>query len=164
MPFFHKSASNSRLQQKVPNSEFSVGLPEPLVQRRLTRQRKLRHLTDRDVGFEHPRSSPDCPDFSAKPRSPLGGSERWSSSALPLPLPLPEFFPVQSPESGSWNSGQGRVGSPIETPVRWVFSYFDLTFALRIDEFCVGFPSIFVIFWFYFVKEKMSFFGLICFF
>ncbi|XP_038885756.1 mitogen-activated protein kinase kinase kinase 5-like isoform X2 [Benincasa hispida] len=118
MPFFHKSASNSRLQQKLPDSEFSVVLPEPLVQRRLTRQRKLRHLTDRDVGFEYPRSSPDSPDLLAKPRSPLGGSERWSSSPLPQPLPLPEFFPVRSLESGSWSSGHGRVGSPVENPVR----------------------------------------------
>lgn len=124
MPFFHKSASNSRLQQKVPDSDFSdfsdfsVGLPEPFVQRRLTRQRKLRHLTDRDVGFEQPRSLPDSPDMSAKSKSPLGGSERWSSSPSPQPLPLPELFPVRSPESGCWNSVQGRVGSPDETPVR----------------------------------------------
>ena len=120
MPSFNKSASNSRLQQKVPDSDFfdfSVGLPEPFIQRRLTRQRKLRHLTDQDVGFEHPRSLPDSPDISAKPKSPLGGSERWSSSPSPQPLPLPELFPVRSPEFGS-NYGQGRVGSPVETSVR----------------------------------------------
>ncbi|XP_022961725.1 mitogen-activated protein kinase kinase kinase 5-like [Cucurbita moschata] len=118
MPFFHKSASNSRLQQKAADSNFSVVQTESLVQRRLTRQRKLRHLTDREIGVELPRSFPDSPDLSAKPRSPLGGSERWSSPALPQPLPLPELFPVRNPESDSWFSGQGRVVSPIETPVR----------------------------------------------
>ncbi|KAG6598393.1 Mitogen-activated protein kinase kinase kinase 5, partial [Cucurbita argyrosperma subsp. sororia] len=118
MPFFHKSASNSRLQQKAADSNFSVVQTESLVQRRLTRQRKLRHLTDREIGVELPRSFPDSPDLSAKSRSPLGGSERWSSPALPQPLPLPELFPVRNPESDSWFSGQGRVVSPIETPVR----------------------------------------------
>ncbi|KAG6585640.1 Mitogen-activated protein kinase kinase kinase 5, partial [Cucurbita argyrosperma subsp. sororia] len=117
MPFFHKSASNSRLQQKAPDSVFSVGPPEPLAQRRLTRQRKLRHLTDRDIRFEQPRSFPDSPDLLSKSKTGLGGSERWSSIALPQPLPLPEFFPIRNPESGSWSSGQGRGGSPFETPV-----------------------------------------------
>ncbi|KAE8715510.1 Mitogen-activated protein kinase kinase kinase YODA [Hibiscus syriacus] len=67
-------------------------------QRRLTRQRRLRHLTDDEVGLRFgdiPRSfsSPCSPDTPAAKdsRSPER-LDHWSSYAEPKPLPLPEVF------------------------------------------------------------------------
>lgn len=84
-----------------------------LHQRRLTRQRKLRHLSDYDVGlqFTDDSSLPASPHSSLKSRS-SGGSEHWSSSAVPQPLPLPELPLTRRPESTAPSPGHLHLGSP----------------------------------------------------
>ncbi|KAJ1419778.1 Protein kinase domain [Sesbania bispinosa] len=75
--------------------------------RRLTRQRKLRHLSDQDIGSLYSTdSSPSSsspsfqgsPEPSLKSRS-LGCSDHRSSSASPQPLPLPESPLTRRPGS-----------------------------------------------------------------
>ncbi|TQE11146.1 hypothetical protein C1H46_003152 [Malus baccata] len=73
--------------------------------RRLTRQRKLRHLNSQDLGSTVPEksySSPTSPEYSTqKSRSPGRGSKsiHWSSApAAPQPLPLPESHVTRKPE------------------------------------------------------------------
>ncbi|RDX68248.1 Mitogen-activated protein kinase kinase kinase 5, partial [Mucuna pruriens] len=62
--------------------------PSPTIkQRRLTRQGRLRYLTDRDAGLHSTNSLPASPLPSFKSCS---TSDHWSSSAVPQPLPLPE--------------------------------------------------------------------------
>ncbi|TKY57774.1 Mitogen-activated protein kinase kinase kinase YODA [Spatholobus suberectus] len=59
-----------------------------VLARRLTRQRKLRHLSDQDIGLFH---SDEFPSFAGSLESrPHGGANRRSFSAQPQPLPLPE--------------------------------------------------------------------------
>lgn len=91
-------------------------------QRRLTRQRKLRHVSDEDLGFHSShrfRSSPCSPDFARKLKSVLAsaGSDHWSSSAVPQPLPLPEASLPRRPDS---TSREGS-GSPVW---RWASLFF----------------------------------------
>lgn len=84
---------------------------ESLNQRRLTRQRKLRHVTDQDLGLSlavRTSSSPVSPDSSLKPRSPCGVVDHWSSSAMPQPLPLPGSCMIRRPDS---TAAEG-VGAP----------------------------------------------------
>ncbi|PKI45460.1 hypothetical protein CRG98_034115 [Punica granatum] len=59
--------------------------------RRLTRQRKLRHATDDELGLSLSRSTPVSPESTPKSRSPPGGVNRRWSTAVPQPLPLPEL-------------------------------------------------------------------------
>ncbi|KAH1252426.1 Mitogen-activated protein kinase kinase kinase 5 [Glycine soja] len=62
--------------------------PSPTIhQRRLTRQRKLRYLTDKDAGLHSTSSLPASPLPSFKSAS---SSDHWSSSAVPQPLPRPD--------------------------------------------------------------------------
>ncbi|XP_020219286.1 mitogen-activated protein kinase kinase kinase 5 [Cajanus cajan] len=62
--------------------------PSPTIQqRRLTRQNRLRYLTDEDAGLRSTISLPASPLPSFKSGS---SSDHWSSSAVPQPLPLPE--------------------------------------------------------------------------
>ncbi|GLT47027.1 hypothetical protein SLA2020_207490 [Shorea laevis] len=75
------------------------------TQRRLTRQRKLRHVSDDDVGLQsnvngRSHSLTNSPDSAGKLRSP-DGQEHWSSSATPKPLPRPESFIHRRPQSSS---------------------------------------------------------------
>ncbi|KAH1119983.1 hypothetical protein AAZX31_17G232700 [Glycine max] len=83
MPLSRKplSPSTSTGAKQIPGGDFAPA-------RRLTRQRKLRHLTIQDTGFFH------SDEFSFFPGSPEfrshGGSDHRSFSALPQPLPLPE--------------------------------------------------------------------------
>ncbi|XP_021820949.1 mitogen-activated protein kinase kinase kinase 5-like [Prunus avium] len=75
--------------------------------RRLTRQKKLRHINDQDLCFPLPeksRSSPTSPEYSTrKSTSPdrESKSNHWSSSAAaaPQPLPLPESPVIGRPGS-----------------------------------------------------------------
>ncbi|KAM3304829.1 mitogen-activated protein kinase kinase kinase 5 isoform X2 [Capsicum chacoense] len=70
--------------------------------RRLTRQRKLRHVSDDDLGLRRPniqaliidersKSLPCSPDSYAELDSSSRSPHRSKSSAVPLPLPLPEL-------------------------------------------------------------------------
>ncbi|TKY75105.1 Mitogen-activated protein kinase kinase kinase YODA [Spatholobus suberectus] len=69
-------------------SSNKLSSPSPtLQQRRLTRQRRLRYLTDKDAGLHSTTSLPASPLPSFKSGS---TSDHWSSSAVPQPLPLPE--------------------------------------------------------------------------
>ncbi|MCD7469125.1 hypothetical protein HAX54_007942 [Datura stramonium] len=82
--------------------------------RRLTRQRKLRHVSDDDLGLRRPniqaliiddrsKSLPVSPDsyadFGSGSRSPHHHRHWSKNSAVPLPLPLPELnsLPKQNP-------------------------------------------------------------------
>ncbi|KAF3446227.1 hypothetical protein FNV43_RR11406 [Rhamnella rubrinervis] len=75
---------------------------QSLNQRRLTRQRKLRHVTEQDLGLpsaERSRSSPVSPDSSRNSRSPCRLVDHWSSFAMPQPLPLPGSYVIRRPDS-----------------------------------------------------------------
>ncbi|OMO74876.1 hypothetical protein COLO4_26442 [Corchorus olitorius] len=89
-------------------------------QRRLTRQRKLRHLTDDDLGIfsfsckDRPFSLPGSPVTArTKLRSP-DGLEHWSSSAVPKPLPLPEVFGNRKSNTPGSSPGPSQLSSPDE--------------------------------------------------
>ncbi|KAL0017315.1 hypothetical protein SO802_004384 [Lithocarpus litseifolius] len=93
-----------------------------ILDRRLTRQRKIRHASDRELGLRSRSSDgfgssdPHPPDSTRKSRSPSGTefeSEHWSLSAVPQPLPpLPANFPLTR---RSESTGQaGHLGSPDE--------------------------------------------------
>ncbi|XP_073031817.1 mitogen-activated protein kinase kinase kinase 5-like isoform X1 [Primulina eburnea] len=61
--------------------------------KKLTRQRKLRYLTDDEVGqgrssLDGSQSWPVSPDSESVPQTPRGGGH-WSNTAVPQPLPLP---------------------------------------------------------------------------
>ncbi|XP_038716038.1 mitogen-activated protein kinase kinase kinase 5-like isoform X2 [Tripterygium wilfordii] len=82
------------------------------TQRRLTRQRKLRHVSENELGLQSrdsSRSLPSSPDSNnPKPRL-LGGSDHWSLFAVPQPLPLPDLSRIRRPDL---NLGSGLIGSP----------------------------------------------------
>lgn len=75
---------------------------------RLTRQRKLRHLTDDDVLLGERRASTSSSTFdSGLTRSPSAFTAvPRSPSAVPLPLPLP--LPEVAGDSRNRNAGNGR--------------------------------------------------------
>lgn len=124
MPIFHKSSSSS-LQSPSrsvsADGEFvnSRSRTQSFTQRRLTRQRKLRHVSDRDLGWQPDEgfcsSLSESPDLARKSWS-LGESEHWSCSAVPQRLPLPEFPSSWRLESTALNSGQAHFASPNEGP------------------------------------------------
>ncbi|KAE8690018.1 Mitogen-activated protein kinase kinase kinase 5, putative isoform 2 [Hibiscus syriacus] len=102
----------------MPNSRYTFGNAQQ--QRRLTRLRKLRHVTDDQIGLtsnhiiDRSFSLPGSPETTlarndCKPRS-LDGLQHWSSSAVPKPLPLPEVFMNQK----SNVSGTSQLASPDE--------------------------------------------------
>ena len=127
MPLKIFSSSSSSLSPSTPSSDHSNGIAGNSVhnrgqssQRRLTRQRKLRHLSDHDIiglHFRETSSLPASPQSPRKSRSPGCSSEHWSSSAVPQPLPLPESPLTRRPESTIANSGHSPLGyPPVEHP------------------------------------------------
>ncbi|XP_057973343.1 mitogen-activated protein kinase kinase kinase 5-like isoform X2 [Malania oleifera] len=64
---------------------------------RLTRQRKLRHVTDSELGLSPSRESHS---WSGEGSPAAGGIARWSTSAVPQPLPLPELSLLQRRKQG----------------------------------------------------------------
>ncbi|GAV77723.1 Pkinase domain-containing protein [Cephalotus follicularis] len=87
---------------------------QSFIRRRLTRQRKLRHVSDDEIGL--PLNGPTSYSSPASPRNPRSPaeSEHWSASAVPKPLPLPELFLIRKRQSTGPNSGHGYLGSPEE--------------------------------------------------
>ncbi|KAI7746931.1 hypothetical protein M8C21_020660 [Ambrosia artemisiifolia] len=86
------------------------GYFSPQLKKRLTRQRKLRHLTVEDYCAPEEdygrvtKSLPTSPISSS--RSPHRLPDHWSSSAVPQPLPLPNDG-LRSPADG-YSGGNGR--------------------------------------------------------
>ncbi|XP_038704973.1 mitogen-activated protein kinase kinase kinase 5-like isoform X2 [Tripterygium wilfordii] len=79
------------------------------------RQRKLRHVTEQELGLQPGHRScslPTSPDSNRKPRV-LGGSDHWSSFTAPQPLPLPDSSQIRRPDL---NLGPGRTRSPEAGP------------------------------------------------
>ncbi|XP_030460486.1 mitogen-activated protein kinase kinase kinase 5-like isoform X1 [Syzygium oleosum] len=89
----HRAGSSS-YNASPCGSPTSGGRGPSVMQRRLTRQRKLRYATDDEVGLVQvgclSRSTPVSPESTPELRSP-GRSERRCSTAVPQPLPLPEM-------------------------------------------------------------------------
>ncbi|XP_007017362.2 PREDICTED: mitogen-activated protein kinase kinase kinase YODA isoform X1 [Theobroma cacao] len=90
-------------------------------QRRLTRQRKLRHVTDDELGLrfndiDRSFSSPGSPDTAARKSRNPDCLEHWSSSAVPKPLPLPELFTNRKPKTSGSSPGPSQLASPDEEP------------------------------------------------
>ncbi|XP_068313206.1 mitogen-activated protein kinase kinase kinase 5-like [Pyrus communis] len=99
------SSSSSATSSAPAPKQDSGGGSSDQSPRRLTRQRKLRHLNSQDLGSTLPEksySSPTSPEYSTqKSRSPGCGSKsnHWSSApAAPQPLPLPESHVTRKPE------------------------------------------------------------------
>ncbi|XP_040999224.1 mitogen-activated protein kinase kinase kinase 5-like isoform X2 [Juglans microcarpa x Juglans regia] len=134
LSFFKHSSSSSSSSSSSPSSSSlkssspSVSAPthgdgalptrrgqtQSFTQRRLTRQRKLRHPSDRDLGLQLSEGSYLSPPGSPKKSHSWGESEHWSCSAVPQRLPLPELSSSWRPESTALNSGHARLGSPKE--------------------------------------------------
>ncbi|KAK6139038.1 hypothetical protein DH2020_027224 [Rehmannia glutinosa] len=87
-----KSKSSNDIFKNKANNE---------QKRKLTRQRKLRHVTDDELGLKSigndagPQSCPVSPDSGPGPgsgaRTPNhAGGGHWSKSAVPQPLPRPQ--------------------------------------------------------------------------
>ncbi|KAL2973976.1 hypothetical protein AAZX31_14G077500 [Glycine max] len=95
----------------TPAKQIDAGDFSPA--RRLTRQRKLRHLTHQDIGFFHSDESsflPGLPEFRSH-----AGSDHRSFSALPQPLPLPEAPLTRRAKSISSSSvNRRRLSSSLE--------------------------------------------------
>ncbi|KAG2663801.1 hypothetical protein I3760_16G049700 [Carya illinoinensis] len=132
--FKHSSSSSSSSKSSTSSSSSlkssspSVSAPTPgdgafpkrlgqiqsFTQRRLTRQRKLRHASDRDLGLQLSEGSYLSLPGSPKKSHSWGEPEHWSCSAVPQRLPLPELSSSWRPESTALNSGHARLGSPKE--------------------------------------------------
>ncbi|KAL3734798.1 hypothetical protein ACJRO7_024039 [Eucalyptus globulus] len=119
-----------------PGGDGDGGGPS-VMQRRLTRQRKLRYATDDEVGLSHEggfsrstlahvggfsRSTPVSPESTPVVRSP-GRSERFWSTAMPqrLPLPLPEMAclriaPKRNGLAEVWRRNSGHVSPKSAKP------------------------------------------------
>lgn len=83
----------------LKNALSSSPWDSPASRKRLTRQRKLRHASDGELGLtqthDRSKSLPVSPkSVSSRSRSP----RHWSMSAVPQPLPLPDF---NSPRAGN---------------------------------------------------------------
>ncbi|KAK2992323.1 hypothetical protein RJ640_020316 [Escallonia rubra] len=76
-----------------PTSSSSSPSDSPLNSRRLTRQRKLRHVSGEELGLKP--GNDRSKSLPASPGSGLDSGSRspghWSMSAVPQPLPLPEL-------------------------------------------------------------------------
>lgn len=93
-PLKGKSKSSNDIFKKEGSNE---------QKRKLTRQRKLRHVTDDELGLkssgidDRSQSWPVSPDSGSGPgsgaRTPhhAGGGGHWSKSAVPQPLPRPKL-------------------------------------------------------------------------
>ncbi|CAK9178609.1 unnamed protein product [Ilex paraguariensis] len=118
------TSPESPLSESVKDSSFlkngrgSKGLRG--LNRKLTRQRKLRHVSDAELGLRvnHDRSQslPVSPDSGVRSPRNVG---HWSSWAVPQPLPLPELnrssglgFNLPSPTAGPCREERdGRDGT-----------------------------------------------------
>lgn len=113
MPFlknvFHSkpSSSTSSSPSESPlSSTRSLG-----SKRKLTRQRKLRHVTEFDLGLQ-----PVDDRSKSLPVSPNSGSlsppnfRHWPVNAVPQPLPLPESLSGFKTGDSSQSNGRGRGG------------------------------------------------------
>ncbi|GMI91193.1 hypothetical protein HRI_002788600 [Hibiscus trionum] len=112
-------SSRSHLHNNAGNAGNSSN-NQAQQQRRLTRQRKLRHLTDDELGsrfgdihrsFSSP-CSPDTPPGKDS-RSPER-LDHWSSYAEPKPLPLPEVFLNRKSTTSASSPGPRKLASPDE--------------------------------------------------
>ncbi|XVE94827.1 hypothetical protein REPUB_Repub02eG0043200 [Reevesia pubescens] len=89
-------------------------------QRRLTRQKKLRHVTDDELGLrfndiDRSFSSPGSPNTTSVRKSRSSDVlEHWSSSAVPKPLPLPEVFINRKLKTSGSSPGPSQLASPDE--------------------------------------------------
>ncbi|XP_021896470.1 uncharacterized protein LOC110813579 isoform X2 [Carica papaya] len=87
--------------------------PHSFTVRKLTRQRKLRHVSIDDLGLQFsdfPYKLSASPELTRKSPSPTV-SDHWSSSAVPKPLPLPASSSLRKPNSlGSNSPGEGPGG------------------------------------------------------
>ncbi|XP_027938759.1 mitogen-activated protein kinase kinase kinase 5-like [Vigna unguiculata] len=85
--------------------------------RRLTRQRKLRHLSDHDIGFSFFPSADSSSSFSASPEPRHHcASDHRSLSSLPHPLPLPEAPLTRRAKSVSSGSVHPPLYASLEHP------------------------------------------------
>lgn len=131
MPSFTSSSNYNNNSSKNANSSSSPcssssspcsssingGFSSPQSQKRLTRQRKFRHLTvenffmpEEDDG-DRSKSLPDSPNSPSRPLHRL--PQHWSLSAVPQPLPLPndEFrFPAEAYSRGDERCRSHRYG------------------------------------------------------
>lgn len=100
------SSSSSSPTESPLSSTRSLG-----SRRKLTRQRKLRHVTEFDLGLQ-----PVDDRSKSLPVSPNSGSlsppnfRHWSVSAVPQPLPLPESLSGFKTSDISQSNGRGRGG------------------------------------------------------
>ncbi|KAK8551920.1 hypothetical protein V6N13_120350 [Hibiscus sabdariffa] len=121
--FSHLSSSLPSSRSHLHNNTAIAGSScndQAQQQRRLTRQRKLRHLTDDEVGerfgdIHRSFSSPCSPD------TPVGKDSRsperlghWSSLPEPKPLPLPEVFLNRKSTTSASSPGPSKLASPDE--------------------------------------------------
>eukprot|EP00258_Populus_trichocarpa_P034280 XP_024450299.1 mitogen-activated protein kinase kinase kinase 5 isoform X3 [Populus trichocarpa] len=135
MHFFSKTCSSSSSMPSYPsvsspkddsnnfhgtagNSWNTRG--QSFMQKKLERQRKLRHVSDQELGLnlnltDRPSSPPADPDSAKKSWSP-GGADHWSSVAVPHPLPVPESLLTRKRESLGSVLTQGHPGSSEEGP------------------------------------------------
>lgn len=113
LPLSQMSLSRKPLSPSpsTPAKQIDAGDLAPAP--RLTRQRKLRHLTHQDIGFFHSDESsflPGLPEFRSH-----AGSDHRSFSALPQPLPLPEAPLTRRAKSISSSSvNRRRLSSSLE--------------------------------------------------
>ncbi|XP_076939908.1 mitogen-activated protein kinase kinase kinase 5-like [Bidens hawaiensis] len=113
IPSFSSNSNNDNNSSKSSPGDYSRNgglLLSPQTKKKLTRQRKLRHLTLEDycVPEEDVRGV-----SKSLPSSPISGSksphrlpQHWSSSAVPQPLPLP-VDDLQLPAEG-YSGANGR--------------------------------------------------------
>ena len=111
------SPSDSPLKHGSNDTNFfNNGGGRSESKRRLTRQRKLRHLADVDSRLnrdDQSRSLPVSPDSGSPSPANLG---HWSASAVPQPLPLPEFGALNKPNDQS--NFPSSKGGPIKEDER----------------------------------------------
>ncbi|CAK7347605.1 unnamed protein product [Dovyalis caffra] len=111
-----KDNNNNNCCGTAGNSGITRG--QSFMHKKLERQRKLRHVSEQDLGLnftDRPNSPPGDPDSARKSRSP-GGTDHWSSVAIPHPLPVPELLLTRRRELLGSILGQVHLGSPGEGP------------------------------------------------
>ncbi|KAJ8538039.1 hypothetical protein K7X08_014579 [Anisodus acutangulus] len=122
------SSSSSSTPTDSPNTRRIYG-----GGRRLTRQRKLRHVSDDHLGLKRPniqsliidersKSLPVSTDFGSGYKSPRHLCHGSKSSAVPLPLPLPELSSLHKQNSVGFNSPVIVDRDPLSPPLARVTS------------------------------------------